>query len=94
MLPRRGDVISGGIFLDHLDVRGEAAARMHTLEQVVAEHSIIAGAIRESRLKGGDVVDSLAAVRTLAEQVLIDIRDGERVGINATARPGKDALEN
>ena len=45
-----------------------------------------------ARLEGVDVVDALSGVRALAEQVLIDVRDRRRVGIDsAVAR--KDALE-
>src|ERR1700691_3221000 len=58
----------------------------------MAEHAIIADAILQRRLESRDVIDSLAAVRALAEHVLIDVRDGERVRIDA-ARSGEDTLE-
>ena len=92
MLPRGRHVVAGRIFLDHLDIRCESTAGVSALEQIVTEQTIVADAIRQGRLESGDVVDALAAVRALAEHVLIDIRDGECVRIDA-ARTRKDPLE-
>ena len=83
MLARRCHGVARRIILHHLDIGGETAAGVNALEQIVTEQTILAYSIRERRFESGDVVDSLAAVRALAEHVLIDVRDRERVGIDA-----------
>ena len=55
--------------------------------------SVLSGhAAGERGLEGIDVVDALAGVGAFAEEVLIDVRHGGGVGIDA-ARAGEDALE-
>ncbi len=61
-------------------------------EEVVAEQRVLRHAAGERRLEGVDVVDALAGVGALAEQILVDVGDRRRVGIDA-ARRGEDALE-
>ncbi len=91
MLSPGGDVVAGWEFLDHLDIRGEAGACEDSFQEIVAEKRILRHPPGKSRFEGIDVVDPLAGVRTLAKEVLIDIRDGRRVGIHAP-RAGKDPL--
>ena len=92
MLPGRGNVVAGGKLLDHLDVGRQSGARKHAFEQIVAEDGIFRHASVERRLEGIDVVDALAGIRALAEEILVDVRDRRRIGIDA-AVAGEDALE-
>ena len=92
VLARRSHVVSGGKFLDHLDVGGETRAGEHALEQVVAQHRAVGDATLQGGLEGIDVVDALARVRALPEQVLVDVRNRRRIGIDPAAAR-KDALE-
>ena len=65
MVAQRADVVAGGKLLDDLDVRGEAGAGEHALEQVVAEQRRVRHAAGERGLEGVDVVDALAGVGAL-----------------------------
>src|SRR5271156_1885947 len=93
MLPRGGYVITFGICLDDLDVRGEPASRVDALEQVVTEKAILIDAVGERGFKCGKIVNPLAGIGALAEHVLIDVGHRKRVRVD-TARPGKYALKN
>ena len=92
MLTPGGDVVAGRELLDHLDIRGETGAGEDSLQEIVAEKHVFRHPPGEGRLEGVDVVDSLAGVRPLAKEVLIDIRDGRRVGVHAPGA-GKDPLK-
>ena len=81
MLSRRGDGIAGGKLLHHLDVGREPGAREDTLQEIVAEDGILRNLSLQSGLEAVDIVDSLAAIGTLPEQVLVDVGRGERIGI-------------
>ena len=70
----------------------QARAGEHALEQIVAQHRVVGHAALQRGLEGVDVVDALAGVGALAEQVLVDVGDRRRVGIDA-AVAGEDALE-
>ena len=92
MLACRGDVVAGGKLLDHLDVGGQARAGEDAFEEIVAQHRVVGHAAAQRGLEGVDVVDALAGVGALAEQVLVDVRHRRRIGIDAAAA-GEDALE-
>ena len=49
----------------------------------MAEHAVLGEAAAERALEGVDVVDALADERALAEEVLVDVGDRARVGIDA-----------
>ena len=53
----------------------------------MAEDSILGKAGIERPLEGVDVVDALADERALAEQVLVDVRDGARVRVDPGLAP-------
>ena len=91
MLALASNVVAGREFLDELNVRGEAGARKNSLEEIMAEQSIFGDTASESCLEGIDVVDALAGLGSLTEEVLIDVRDGRGIGID-TAGAGKDPL--
>ena len=92
MVAARRDVVSVRKLLDDFDVRREAGASEDALEQVVAEQRRIGHAPGQRGLERIDVIDALASVGALAEQVLIDVGYRRCVRIDA-AVAGIDALE-
>ena len=68
------------------------APREDALEEIVAQERVLGDPSRERGLEGVHVVDALAGVGALAEEILVHVGDGERVGIDA-ARAREDALE-
>ena len=72
--------------------RSQPGAREGALEQIVAQERVLGDPPRQRLLERVDVVDALAGVAPLAEQVLVDVGDGGGVGIDA-GRAGEDALE-
>ena len=86
------DVIASWEFLDHLDIRGEAGAREHALEKIVAEEGRVWRTIRERSLESVDVVDAFSGIRSFPEQVLINVGNCRGVWIDA-AHAGEDLLE-
>ena len=86
------DVIACGEFLDDLDIRGEACAREHALEKIVAEKGGVWRAVRERSLESVDVVDAFSGIGSFAEQILIDVGDCRGVRIDA-AYAREDSLE-
>ena len=92
VLARRGNVVTGGELLDDLDVGDESGARKSPFEKVVTEHRALRNPPVERGLEDVHVIDSLAGVGALAEQILVHVGDGEGVRIHA-AGAGEHALE-
>ena len=90
MLARRRDLVAGRKILEQLDVGDQRGAREEPLEEVVAEQRVFRHSPLERALERVDVVDALAGVRAFAEEVLIHVRDGGGVGIDA-GRAGEHA---
>src|SRR5207245_8484268 len=90
MLARRRDLVAGRKILEELDVGDQRGAREETLEEVVAEQGVLRHPPLERALERVDVVDPLAGVRAFAEEVLIHVRHGGGVGIDA-GRAGEPA---
>ena len=80
------------MLLDHLDVGHQPGSRVVALQQVMAEDRVLRDPVPQRRREGIDLVDALAGERPLSEQVLVDVGDGERVGIQALPG-GVDRLE-
>ena len=85
-------VIPGREFLDDFDVRGEAGAREHALEEIVTEEGGVRRTVRERGLERVDVVNALSGIGSFAEQILIDVGDCRGVGIDS-ADAREDSLE-
>ena len=79
----RIDGVTRWEFLDDLDVGGEAGAGVGSLEQVVTEQGGAGRAATQRGLERVDLVYALAGVGSLAEHILIHIRNGGGVGIDA-----------
>src|SRR5580698_3078751 len=86
------DVIASWVFLDDLDIRGEACAREHALEKIVAEEGRVRRTIRERSLESVDVVDAFSGIGSFPEQILINVGDRRGVRIDA-AHAREDPLK-
>ena len=92
VLPPRMGEHARGIVVHHLDVGDEGRPGVQALEQVVREQRVLGHAPLERRHERVDVVEALAGEDPLAEQVLVGVRHGGGVGIDAGV-PGVDARE-
>ena len=92
MLACGSDVVARREFLDDLDIGNQTGARKDSLEEIMAEQRAVGYTTGERGLKGIHIVDALAGVRTLTEEILVDIRHGGGIRID-TARAREDALK-
>ena len=83
VLTRRRDLVTSGKVLEELDVGDERGPREEPLEEIVAEQRVFRHPSLERSLEGVDVVDPLAGVRALGEEILVDVRDRGGIGIDA-----------
>jgi hypothetical protein len=72
-----------GELVEQLDVGHQAGAGEHAFEQVVAEQRVVGHAACHRGLEGVEVVDALARVAPLPEQVLVDVRYREGVRVDS-----------
>src|SRR2546429_75550 len=79
----RRDLVTSGKVLEELDVGDERGPREEPLEEIVAEQRVFRHPSLERSLEGVDVVDPLAGVRALGEEILVDVRDRGGIGIDA-----------
>ena len=82
LAPRVGEDARGVVVHD-LDVGHQRRARVESLEQIVREQRVLRHAPFERRRKGIDVVESFAREYAFAEEILVDVGHGGRVGIDA-----------
>src|ERR1019366_614838 len=75
-IPRR-------VFLVHLHIGGQAAARVAALHQVMTEDAVVGKAPVERAFEGIYLVDALADEGALAEQILVHVADGARIWVDA-----------
>ena len=92
MLARGFDFIADREIFDQFDISYEGAARQRTFEQIMAENSVFLDLALDRGLEGVDVVEALASERAFTSDVLVDVRNGEDVRVDA-AIGGEDALE-
>ena len=85
-------VVAGRKFLDDLDVGRQAGAREYAFQQIVAEDRVFGNLAFQRRFEDVDFVDPLAAIGAFFEQILIDVGNRERIGIQPVGA-GKHALE-
>ena len=83
MLARRGDVHTIGECLDDLDVRRKTRTRVRAFKEIVTQQGVVGHAAGEGGFKRVDVVNALAGVAAFRAQVLIQVRHGKDVGIDA-----------
>ena len=71
------------MLLDEVDVGHQRRAGVAALEKIVAEDQVLREAPADGLREGVHVVDALADERALAEEILVDVGDLPRVGIDA-----------
>src|SRR6185436_20747560 len=79
-------------FLEQLEIGHESRPSEDPLEQVMAQHRGLRDPPRQGRLEGIHVVDALPRVGAFSEQVLVDVRDGGRIGVDP-GRTGEGPLK-
>ena len=92
VLAGRRDQVVRRELLEQLDVGHQPGPGEDALEQVVAQERVLRHAVRHRHVEGVEVVDPLAGVAPLAEQVLVHVGDREGVRVDPR-RPGVDPLE-
>ena len=92
MVAEGGDVITCREILHDLHVRDQAGTRENPLEEVVAKEGELGHSAGHRRFKGVYVVDALARIAALAEQVLVHVRNRGGIGVDAD-RVGEHAQE-
>ena len=83
MRPSRCCQIARRVVVENFDIRHKTSARERPLDEVVTEQRVVGKAPFGRASKDIDVVDALSCERPLAEQILIDVRHGGRVRIDA-----------
>ena len=91
VLARCGHVVTRRKILKDLNVRNQPRAGKNTLKQVVTENRAFRDAACECGFEGIHIVDALAAVGALFEQVLVNVGHRGRVWVDA-GRARKHAL--
>ena len=71
------------MLFDEVDIGHQCRTRIPAFQQVVAEDEILRKASVDGLAKRVHVVDALADERAFPENILVDIRDLARVGVDA-----------
>jgi hypothetical protein len=78
------------VVVQDLDIGDKRHARKQTLEQVVAQQGVLRNAIAERRLECFNVIEAFTRINSFSEQILINVRNGGGVRIDArTSRERK-----
>ena len=80
------------IVLNHYNIRGQSDARVCALDQVVTQQSIAGKASVQNAEHGIDFVDALPRECAFSIQILVDIGNRPRVGIE-TGLAGKNGRQ-
>ena len=91
MLANGGDQVARRELLEQRDVGDQPGAREQAFEEIVAQQRVLGYPAGERPLERIDVVDALAGVGPFGEEVLVDVRHGGGVRIDA-AGPGERPL--
>ncbi len=83
MLTARVGEDVGRVVVHQLHVGGERGPRVEPLEQVVREERVLRGATVDALPEGVDVVEPLSREDPFAEEVLVGVRDGRGVRVDA-----------
>ena len=93
ILANRRDQVARREFIEEFYVGHQPGASENALEEVVAQQSVLGHPICHRGTECVDVVDPLAGIAPLLEQVLIDVGDRGRIRVDP-GRPGVDSLED
>ena len=75
MSPAGLNGVTGRMLFNEIDIGHQRRTRIATFQQIVAENEILRKASIDGLTKRIHIVDALADERTLAEYILIDVRD-------------------
>ena len=89
VLAGRRDQVVRRELVEQLDVGHQPRPGEDALEQVVAQERVLRHAVRHRHVEGVEVVDPLAGVAAFTEQVLVHVRDRERVRVD----PGRSRVD-
>ena len=81
---RHVGAVARGRVLEQLHLAEQTGACVAALEQVVAQDAVLGHAVAQRAFENIDIVDAFADKRAFAEQVLIDIGDRPRIGVDAS----------
>src|SRR5664280_451627 len=83
VLARCGNIVTRRKVLKDLDIGDQSRAGKYALQQVVAENAAFRDTAGESGLEGIHIVNTLATVGALLEQVLINVGHGGGIWVDA-----------
>ena len=92
VLARGRVAVLGRELLEELEIGDESRPRKDAFEEVMAEQRVLGDPAGQRGGEGVDVIDALAGVGALAEQILVDVGDCARVRIDA-GRAGEQPLK-
>ena len=92
VLPGSGGLKMGWKFFKEFDVRSQCDTAKNALKKIVTQHRVFRRLACQGRFKSINVINSLARVGAFLKQILIDVGDRRRIGVN-TAGAGKGSLK-
>ena len=92
MIARDPNVVARRKLFHDFDIGYESGACKGALEQIMTEQRALRHSAGKRRFERIDVVDSFARVRAFAKQILVHVRHGRAVRIDA-GHPREDALK-
>ena len=81
-------LIPRGEFVKQFNVSGQSDPGKNTFEKIVAQNGVLRHFPGRGQFECIDVVNALAGVRAFVEQILVNVRDSCRIGID-TSRTGE-----
>src|SRR4030095_721640 len=81
VLPGGGDLVIGRELLEQLDVGDESGPGEDSLDEIVAQERVLRDAAGQSGGERVHVVNALAGVRALPEEILVHVGDRGGIGI-------------
>src|ERR1700744_4481408 len=83
MLTGGGRLVVRRKVVKQLDVTGQRGTRENSFEEIVAQQRVLGDFRGERGFEGINVVNALSGVRAFAKEVLIDVGDSRRIGIDS-----------
>src|SRR6185295_16288473 len=84
--------VAGRIILVQLHVAEQPRTGVASLQQVMTKNPVFGEAPLEGLFERLDVIDPLADERAFLEEVLVDVGDGARIGIDTGLAPEKPRI--
>jgi len=69
-------------FLKKFNVGSQSRSRVHTLQEVMTQHTVFSNTSGERRLKGIDIINTLTGEGAFPEQILINVGKSKCVRVN------------